>query len=200
MATVQAFCDRALLIHDGEQHFLGEPEEAAMRYYRLNFGGAAGANGPTAVDVPDVNVRLENVWLADEAGQRVDNVEQGRTFRLHLLARARQELVGPVFNFHCLNREGHWVFAFSKELDGDGSGPARVADGERVRIVAEITNPLLPGRYSLECWISRSDRQGGIAIHMLRLLDFHVYGTRPAAGNVVADAEVEALLDPAERA
>src|SRR5918911_3819921 len=27
MATVQAFCDRAMLIHDGEQRFLGDPEE-----------------------------------------------------------------------------------------------------------------------------------------------------------------------------
>ena len=39
MATVQAFCDRAMLIHDGEQRFLGDPEEAALGYYRLNFAG-----------------------------------------------------------------------------------------------------------------------------------------------------------------
>jgi ABC-type polysaccharide/polyol phosphate transport system ATPase subunit len=37
MAAVQAFCDRAMLIHDGEQRYLGDPEEAALRYYRLNF-------------------------------------------------------------------------------------------------------------------------------------------------------------------
>jgi len=191
MATVQAFCDRAMLIHDGEQRFLGEPEEAAMRYYRLNFGGhSASENGERAVDVPDVNITLEDVWLEDLAGQRVDNVEQRATFRLNLLARARQELSSPVFNVHCLNREGHWVFAFSKPLHG------RVAEGERVRIVAEIENPLLPGRYWLECWISRSSEQGGMAIQMLRLLDFYVYGTRPAAGNVVVDAEVHVVLDP----
>src|SRR5207248_595576 len=96
MATVQAFCDRAMLIHDGEQRFLGEPEEAAMRYYRLNFGApSAMDNGGTAVDVPDVNVRLEGVWLEDEAGQRVDNVEQRKRFRLHFRARARRELVDP---------------------------------------------------------------------------------------------------------
>jgi ABC-type polysaccharide/polyol phosphate transport system ATPase subunit len=32
MATVQAFCDRAMLIHDGEQRYLGDPEEASLRY------------------------------------------------------------------------------------------------------------------------------------------------------------------------
>src|SRR3954452_18441398 len=39
MATVQSFCDRAMVIHDGALEYLGDPEEAALRYYRLNFGG-----------------------------------------------------------------------------------------------------------------------------------------------------------------
>ena len=43
MATVQEFCDRAMLIHDGELRYIGDPEETALRYYRLNFGGAPAA-------------------------------------------------------------------------------------------------------------------------------------------------------------
>ena len=39
MAAVQSFCDRAMLIHDGEMTYLGDPEETALRYYRMNFGG-----------------------------------------------------------------------------------------------------------------------------------------------------------------
>src|SRR3954447_22427340 len=37
MATVQGLCDRAMLIHDGTVRHLGDPEEAALAYYRLNF-------------------------------------------------------------------------------------------------------------------------------------------------------------------
>jgi ABC-type polysaccharide/polyol phosphate transport system ATPase subunit len=196
MATVQAFCDRAMLIHDGEQKYLGEPEEAALRYYRLNFGARSQRqNGANAIDVPDVNVRLEDIWLEDDAGKRVDNVEQDQRFRLKLLAQARQELVDPIFNFHCLNMEGRWVFTFTGGLDA-GGGPRRVAEGDRIRVVAEIENPLLPGRYALECWISRSGQSGNIAVQMLRLLDFHVYGLHPGAGNVTLDADIEAVLDP----
>src|SRR5215208_309625 len=43
MATVQSICDRAMLLHDGELRYAGDPEEAALRYFRLNFGGH-GAN------------------------------------------------------------------------------------------------------------------------------------------------------------
>ncbi len=39
MTTVEEFCDRAMLIHDGELRFLGDPEEVGRRYFRLNFGG-----------------------------------------------------------------------------------------------------------------------------------------------------------------
>ena len=55
MATVQAYCDRAMLIHDGEQRFLGDPEEAALRYYRLNFAGHSDGTG-SGVEAHDMGV------------------------------------------------------------------------------------------------------------------------------------------------
>ena len=194
MAAVQAFCDRALLIHDGTQRYLGDPEEAALRYYRLNFADAHDPNEATPVSVPDVNVTVLDAWLEDDAGRRVDNVEQNRVFRFVLLAQARQELDDPVFNFHCLNLDGQWVFAFSKSLHGELGETPRVAAGARIRIVAEIDNPLVPGRYALECWVSRSRAPGATALHVLRLLDFYVFGTRPGAGNVAMNREIQAVI------
>jgi energy-coupling factor transporter ATP-binding protein EcfA2 len=196
MATVQAFCDRAMLIHDGEQRYLGDPEEAALRYYRLNFGAHTSGDGVALHGaVPDVNVKVLDVWLEDQDGARVENVEQCKPFVVNLLAEARHELTGPVFNFHTLNEDGVWVFAFSDSLaDRDGQ-PERVAAGQRLRIAATIENPLVPGRYSLECWISRSRDQGDVALHVLKLLDFFVYGTKPGPGSVSARANVEAVVE-----
>jgi hypothetical protein len=196
MATVQSFCDRAMLIHDGEQRFLGDPEEAALRYYRLNFARSTtgSAQDATPASVPDVNVTMLDCWLEDEAGARVDNVEQGQRFRLTLVVRARQALQAPVFNFHCQNMDGNWVFALTAYVqDGDGQ-PRSVAAGEHVRIVAEIDNPLLPGRYAFHCWISRAQEEGGMAIHILRLIDFYVFGTKPGPGNVGIAGEIEAVI------
>ena len=200
MATVQAFCDRAMLIHDGQQRYLGDPEEAALRYYRLNFTGHGGqpADG-ASVSVPDINVSLIDVWIEDETGERVDNIEQRRNFRFKLLVSARQAMDSPVFNFHCLNVDGDWVFAFSKAIEDDRGQPRSVAAGERIEIVAEIENPLVSGRYAFECWISRSREQGAMAIHMLRLMDFVVFGTRPGAGSIAMTGAVETVVQSAER-
>ncbi|MEA2136562.1 MAG: type transport system ATP-binding protein [Solirubrobacteraceae bacterium] len=195
MAAVQSFCDRAMLIHDGEQRYLGDPEETALRYYRLNFGGGADSNG-SAGGVPDVNVRVADAWLEDGQGERVENVEQGEPIGLSVVFEARHDLEGPVFGFHFVNADGVPVFGFNRTLPSGDGAPDRVAAGQRVRIAGRIENPLLPGRYFVSCLVSRNRTQGDLALHVVRLLDFFVYGTRPGPGSVSVKVDVEAGLEP----
>src|SRR5205807_1476380 len=115
MATVQSFCDRAMLIHDGEVKYLGDPEEAALRYYRLNFSGAH--DETSARDVPDVNVRVIDAWLESAAGARVENIEQGEPIGFHVVFEARHDLVAPAFGFHFLTSDGMQVFGFNRTLE-----------------------------------------------------------------------------------
>ena len=193
MATVQGFCDRAMLIHDGELRYIGDPEETALRYYRLNFGGPHQANGAAGGPVPDVNVKLIDVWLENETGQRVENIEQGKPIGLNLLVEARHDLDRPLFNFQFLNSSGEWVFGFRTTVAG---GEDRIPAGGRVRIAGTIDNPLVPGRYSVTCLISRDRTEGQLALHALRLLDFLVYGTKPGLGNVAVGRDLVAVLEP----
>jgi ABC-2 type transport system ATP-binding protein len=199
MATVQGMCDRALLLHDGDARYTGDPEEAALRYYRLNFRGAGVELGQ---GVPDVNVRVVDAWLENAAGERVDAVEQDEPIGLGVVLEARHDLVAPVFGFHFLGADGAAVFGFNETLRLPPGASDRVAAGRRVRIAGRIENPLLPGRYSVACMVSRNRTQGDLALHVLRLLDFVVYGTRPGPGTVSVRADVEAglVLDPSRAA
>jgi ABC-2 type transport system ATP-binding protein len=196
MAAVQSFCDRAMLIHDGELRYIGDAEEAALRYYRLNFGGDRGNGAPLAGGVPDVNVRVVEARIHNEAGERVDNVEQGEPIGLDVLFEARHDLEAPVFGFHFLNGEGDTVFGFNRTLMVGPGEPNRIPAGQRVRIAGKIDNPLLPGRYFVNCWVARNRTQGDLALHIVRLLDFVVYGTRPGPGSVSVRADVDAALQP----
>jgi Wzt C-terminal domain len=178
-----------MLVHDGELQYIGDAEEAALRYYRLNFAGAGAEGGPPDPGgVPDVNVRVVEARIASE------NVEQGQPIGLDVVFEARHDLVAPVFGFHFLDADGVTVFGFNRALD-------QVTAGDRVRIAGRIDNPLLPGRYFVNCWISRNRTQGDLALHVVRLLDFVVYGTRPGPGSVAVEADVEATIehDHAER-
>jgi hypothetical protein len=79
-------------------------------------------------------------------------------------------------------------------------GEQMLRPGQRVRISGTIENRLLPGKYFVSAWISRNRTQGDLALHIMRLLDFVVYGTRPGPGSVSVEADVEATIEPEERA
>jgi ABC-2 type transport system ATP-binding protein len=194
MATVQSFCDRAMLLDNGEVQYLGDPEETALRYYRLNFGGHD-ANRTQAEDVPDVNVRLIDVWLQNPAGDRVENVEQGEPIGLNVIFEAVHDLHCPKFGFHFLNGDGAQLFGFNRGLEDTEVDSETLRAGQRVRLVATIENRLLPGRYSVSSMISRNRSFGDLALHVLRLVDFVVYGTQPGPGSVAMRVDVEATVE-----
>jgi ABC-2 type transport system ATP-binding protein len=187
MATVQGFCDNAMLLHDGQPQYIGDPEEAVLRYYRLNFGGDGDDGRPDGGE--DADVMLVDVWLEDEAGSRIENVEQGKPIRLNLVVEAHRELARPSFVLRFLNVDDAPVFGLHKPLE------TQVDAGRRIRVSAHIDNHLVPGRYSVDCSIARSDTPGDLALRSLRVLDFLVKGAEPTPGMVSVTTDLEAVVE-----
>jgi ABC-type polysaccharide/polyol phosphate transport system ATPase subunit len=196
MTTVQRFCHRALLIQDSRIQYVGDPEETALRYYRLNFGGDPDQVTEPGI-LPEVNATVIDVWLENVAGERIQNVEQGERMFFNCLIEARRELRQPVFSYQFIDSEGVEVFGFSKRLKVDSDGDDVLGAGGRVLISGEVENRLLPGRYYVSQWVVRNRTQGDLALHSTRLLEFVVYGTESGSGQVKLDDKVEAtLVDP----
>jgi energy-coupling factor transporter ATP-binding protein EcfA2 len=190
MATVKAFCDRAMLIHDGQQKFLGEPDEATLRYYRLNFSGT-----PELADGAESDVKLLDVWLEAENGARVEDVAQGQRFRFNLLLEAVRELPSPTFGFELLNVDDVAVSGFGTSLEHEDGRPKPMRTGERLRISAELDNRLVPGRYAVIGSISRSRNPGDTVMRDVRLTDFLIKGRDPMPGMVFVRADVRATVE-----
>jgi ABC-type polysaccharide/polyol phosphate transport system ATPase subunit len=189
MATVQSLCDRALLLHDGELQFVGEPEEAALNYLRLNFGGDYSVpthddSGPVAA-VPEFNVRTARARLLGAGHEPVANVELGCPLELDVVLEAVRPLERPSFVVNVLNEDGLVVFGFTRVLEQP------VPPGGRIAVAGEVENPLGPGRYFLDCWVRNDPDEGSVAVQGLRLLQFVVYGTGGPMGLVSVRADVE---------
>jgi ABC-2 type transport system ATP-binding protein len=199
MATVQGFCDRALVIHDGEQLYLGDPEEAALRYYRLNFPGER-SNGAW---VRDPALELVAAWMEGAAGRRTTAVRQGEPIRLGLVVEARRALTDPAFAFQVLDANGALIFGFGKALNADEEEPVHIAPGRRLRITGELENPLVAGRYSLACSISRNRTPGDIALRLPQLIEFTVNAPQPTpvaiedhpVGMVTVREDLDAIVE-----
>jgi hypothetical protein len=196
MGTVQRFCHRAMLIHDSRVQYVGDPEETALRYYRLNFGGDPDHVTEPGI-LPEVNAAVIDVWLENDAGERIQNVEYGQRMFFNCLIEARRELRQPVFNYRFIDSEGVEVFGFSKRLKVDNERDDVLEAGRRVLISGGVENRLLPGRYHISQWVIRNRTEGDLALHSFRLLEFVVYGTETGTGQVKLDDDVEATrVDP----
>ena len=152
MATVQSFCHRAMLIHDGEIKYIGDPDEAALRYYRLNFAGGADAGG---------RGRAASRWSTSTSGwsrrrcamrpaTAIENVEQGEPIGVDARARGGPRPGRPDLR---LPRPSTTT-ASSCSASARTLGRRRSAAGRADPAAAgEIENRLVPGRYYLDCWV-----------------------------------------------
>ncbi len=195
MSTVEEYCHRAMLIDGGHIQYIGDPAEVGRRYTRLNFerGSDVGA-GPTS---EGDEVRLLDAWIEDAGGERVSNVEQGTPIRLRVELEAIRPSPGVGVGFILANAEGVGVFQFGTEAVVTPEGTHELEPGRRVRIEAEIENPLSPGRYFLHCGVNRVD--GGVALYVHNATDFVVFGGDSHSRGVVAlPHEISANVEPRE--
>jgi ABC-2 type transport system ATP-binding protein len=197
MAAIQSLCHRAMLLHEGGIDYLGEPEDAALRYYRLNFspdttaeGDAVRAPGGTDVAV-EINGRAVRAELLDEARRPVSKVEQGTPVVLDIEIEAARELRSPTFVINVVNHDHVVVFGFVCEVGHS------VAPGQRIRLSGEIENRFLPGRHYIDVWVGRNRGQGELSLQCIRAIQFSVFGTQGRFGVVSLHTNVAATVQGA---
>ena len=194
MSTVQSLCHRAMVLHDGELQYIGEPEDAALRYFRLNF---AGPSQPTTAKPSrarpsrwrrrTINGRVVHARLLDEGGVP-DRERSSRGLRScwTSCSRPRGSSIEPVFVLHVLNADGVVVFGFSRiarrAARRGPAGAARRRDREPAR--ARAATRSTAGSAGIA-------RRGTWSVQGLRLIHFVVYGTAPRHGMVSLRNTVE---------
>src|SRR4029078_10886930 len=79
MNTVQTLCHRAMLIDDGRLADIGETEDAALRYYRLNFPGESEERGKggAGAKMVDVNARVLHAHVLGADGAPAERLAPG---------------------------------------------------------------------------------------------------------------------------
>jgi ABC-2 type transport system ATP-binding protein len=200
MATVEAYCDRAMLIADGEIQALGEPAEIASEYLRLNFEeGAESAEEEDATTITADGIRLLDAWMDDEHRKRTNAVEHGKPIRLHVEFEVERDAAGLGVGFIVANAEGLAIFQFDAPVaQADGSG--EIAAGQRARIDTELENPLAPGRYFVHCGVQQHQASGhDVGLYSHNAIDFLVYGSQGESRGILSPVHrTEAVVEPGE--
>ena len=190
MTTVQTLCHRAMLLHDGELRFIGQPEDAALAYYRVNFAaGDADAQLEGRGKLVDVLARIGTARLRGAGGEVTESLAEGEPIGLDLRLEAARALTRPIFTFHVRNDRGQTVFELERRLE------AEVPEGRRIAFDGAVENRLLPGSYTLDAYIGEDLGGPSVTVQGLRLLQFTVEGTPGGQGVVSAHSDVEAVLE-----
>jgi hypothetical protein len=150
--------------------------------------------GPEARAVrADMSVRTVHAHLTDAEGTPVTEVREGDPIRIDALFETRRHLAAPHLTLEARNAQGTVVFGLTRDLQAD------VAEGESLRIAGTIENDLVPGAYSLDCWVRSEEEEGNLAVQGIRLLDFAVSGVAGHSGLITARADLQAAAEPRAR-
>ena len=199
MASVETFCDRALLIEEGTMRHIGDPEEVGRRYMRMNFDEERGRT--TSRDPGEEQyVHLVEASLRDAANEAVTNLEVGQPIVIDATLEALQTIERPIIGLLFTNEDGVRVFGTTEPLyDSDTVPDAdnQLVPGTRFRVAATFENKLTRGRYTVGCFVAREVNHFDFPLAAMRLVDFVVFGTDDSAGVFRAEGELGVeVVDP----
>jgi hypothetical protein len=137
-------------------------------------------------------VRLLGAWIEGPGGEHLDSIEHGTEIRLRAELETTSDMPGVVVGFLVANADGVGVAEFTVPV-GDPLDPTPLRARTRVRIDAELENPLSAGRYFVHCGINRVG--GGVSLHVTNAVDFVVYGGLLTHGIVIVPHTAEAIVE-----
>jgi ABC-type polysaccharide/polyol phosphate transport system ATPase subunit len=200
MGTVEQYCHRALLISNGRIELIGDPGAVGRKYLQLNFE-AEGGHIEEPTDAPaeppvggeDASVRLLGAELIDTAGDQIGALEHGQPIRMRIRLEALSDTTGLHAGLTLANADQVGVFEYAIAI-GDETRGDPVKAGQRMEVLTEIENRLVPGHYFVHMGINRT-YEGGHALYVPNLVDFVVFGGLKTRGVVDLDQHSESTIE-----
>jgi ABC-2 type transport system ATP-binding protein len=214
MMTVQSMCDRALVLDRGELVYIGDPDEAARHYLRINFqregsdapelatdGAPAGA-GTTETAGGEIAVlrshaSLVRAWL-ERRGQEQRNLELGDPLHARVVLRIETPIRDPMFGFQLFSENGILLLQTPRwrlpQNNTPASNSVSLKPGTHVTLELRAPNVLAPGRYRLAAWIAEELGRHELAVQAIPALSFVVFGMAPTGPLLHLDCSYSATV------
>ena len=184
LATVERFCDRALLLERGEVAAIGDPTDVTRTYFQHNLEeeqAEQGAGDSGTGRWGDGSAEIIEAWFEDAQGgqQRTLAQEEATTFRARI--RFHRALEEPVFGVILKNERGDHVVVTNTRFDGLETGTFEPGDEAVYSFSFDVH--LADGRYTASPAVAYQDARR-FADWREELIAFLVRGERYSGGVV----------------
>ncbi|HKZ15015.1 MAG TPA: ABC transporter ATP-binding protein [Solirubrobacterales bacterium] len=196
MGTVEEYCHRAMLISGGKIELIGDPGAVGRKYLQLNFEEERSSLAEDAPSEPlpeSDSVRLLEAHLVDEKGAPITALPDDQPIRVRATLEALRDSTGLHAGLILTNSDAVGVYEYAVNI-GSVKEPLPVRAGQRLGIVTEIQNRLVPDHYFLSMGINRT-YEGGLALYIPNMVDFVVFGGSRSRGVVRLDQRTEAKIE-----
>jgi ABC-type uncharacterized transport system ATPase subunit len=160
LASVERFCDRAVLLERGEVVADGDPREVTHVYRQRDLEQervAAAAAADAGTRWGDGRARVVEAWLEDERGARQAVLPQGRRATYRARIRFEGDMENPIFGVILKAENGEHVFVTNTMLAGVDTGS--FAAGEEAVYSVALDMHLAEGRCSASPAVAHQDAQ-----------------------------------------
>jgi ABC-type polysaccharide/polyol phosphate transport system ATPase subunit len=158
MASVERFCNRAMLLERGQVVDVGEPSSIARQYNQLNFRSmrqrAVAQGGETETFERPQIAEVRNAWFESEPGEIAVTVHQGEPCAVRMDVHFSAPLDDPIFAITLQNEGGQTAFSANTDAQHVTTGHFDPETTATIRIPFE--NWLAPGRYRLFASVARA--------------------------------------------
>jgi ABC-type polysaccharide/polyol phosphate transport system ATPase subunit len=156
MASVERFCDRAMLLDSGRVVDIADPHSIARQYNQLNFALVRQQDAEPGADPalqPKV-AQVMNAWFESPRGHLTTSAAQGETCDVRIDVQFLEDVEDPIFSVSLQNEAGHYLFVASTDSSQVETGRFRAGSFADIRLSFE--NHLAPGRYRLFATVARA--------------------------------------------
>jgi hypothetical protein len=190
MQTVERFCDRAMLITDGDIEMIGDPQPVGRRYLERNFEHFHTSQVEIAGRAPGgvAGAEISEVWIENDAGERVDTIAYGQQLHVHALIDVHGHVREPIVDFWIDDEEDARLMGASTRAWAD---QPPLEAGDRVHVKVELENRFRSGRYHIGCSLLSGSAGNEIVALVNRHRAFVVYAGDHVYGLVWFDHELK---------
>ncbi len=223
--SVLKYCDRAIMLDDGELKLTGSPKQVVQAYLEMMFASDVTVSKPVVIVPEDYNVDFdptqdnclrhptynsnEERWgdgrakichyeVLQNGAQTSGLVHRGDNLRIRMSVLFEHDVDDIIYGITVKTNDGNAVYGTNSRLVG--SLPTTQNAGDLVSVEYELTLNLLAGDYFVSLGVAQ-DHESKDAIPVDRrydLIHLHIGQTSEAFGYAALDAKMSLVADDSD--